>query len=162
MSWLSFTVYYFFKLINWMAMTSSLVTKLFEGLTAGNRASLSRAITLIESKRFAIRRQLLRLVNQHNVKTRPNTVRIGISGGPGCGKSTFIEAFGMNLIEKYNKKVAVLAIDPSSAIRGGSLLADKTRMFHLSRHPNAYIRPSPSSGYLGGVTQTTGQFDQRF
>ena len=137
-------------------MSSSLVHELFNGLIHGNRTALSRAITSIEAKR-PICRELLHMVNEHNIKTRPKTMRIGISGGPGCGKSTFIESFGMNLIEKYNKKVAVLAIDPSSAIYGGSILADKTRMFNLSRNPNAYVRPSPSSGYLGGVTQSTGR-----
>ena len=131
------------------------VGDLFAGLIRGNRAALSRAITVVEAKRPQ-RRELLRLVNDYNVKTRPKSVRIGISGGPGCGKSTFIESFGMNLIQKYNKKVAVLAIDPSSAINGGSILADKTRMPNLTRSPNAYIRPSPSSGYMGGVTQSTG------
>ena len=136
-------------------MNSSLIHELFHGLIHGNRASLSRAITMVESKRPKCR-ELLHMVNQYNLETRPKSVRIGISGGPGCGKSTFIESFGMNLIQKYNKKVAVLAIDPSSAIHGGSILADKTRMFNLTRHPNAFIRPSPSSGYMGGVTQSTG------
>ncbi|CAG2180539.1 unnamed protein product, partial [Oppiella nova] len=102
-------------------MSHKWVSELFVGVRGGNRASLSRAITVVESsKRSAQRRQLLRQVNDHIVSTRPKTLRLGISGGPGAGKSTFIEAFGMNLIDKYDKKVAVLAIDPSSAINGGS------------------------------------------
>ncbi|CAG2107125.1 unnamed protein product [Medioppia subpectinata] len=137
-------------------MAEKFAAELMSGVIAGQRASLSRAITLVESsKRSPLRRQLLRRVNDHNVKTGHKTLRLGISGGPGAGKSTFIESFGMNLIQKYDKKVAVLAIDPSSAINGGSILADKTRMARLSRHPMAFIRPSPSSGYMGGVTQTT-------
>ncbi|XP_054159765.1 methylmalonic aciduria type A protein, mitochondrial-like [Oppia nitens] len=136
-------------------LSNTPVNELFTGLIRGHRASLSRAITVVESKRSPIRRQLLQLVNEHNVRIKRPTLRLGISGAPGAGKSTFIETFGMNLIEKYNKSVAVLAVDPSSAINGGSILADKTRMFHLSRHPKAFIRPSPSSGHMGGVTRTT-------
>ena len=99
-------------------MSNNLVNDLFCGLIRGNSSSLSKAITIVESKK-SLKRQLLCLVNDHNVRTRPKTVRIGISGGPGAGKSTFIESFGMNLIQKYNKRVAVLAIDLSFAINGG-------------------------------------------
>jgi LAO/AO transport system kinase len=150
-------------------MSYNLVNELFSGLIKGNRASLSRAITLIESKNCnkisaETRKQLIRAVNEYHMKTRPKTIRIGVSGGPGCGKSTFIESFGMNLIEKYNKKIAVLAIDPSSAINGGSILADKTRMSNLTKNLSAFIRPSPTGGHLGGVTQSTGEqtFDPIF
>jgi len=95
------------------------------------------------------------------LESRLDSIRVAITGSPGCGKSSFIEAMGVLLIEKYKKKVAVLAVDPSSAIRGGSILADKTRMPMLTRNPNAYIRPSPSRLHLGGVTQATGRENQR-
>jgi LAO/AO transport system kinase len=84
-----------------------------------------------------------------------NKIRIGISGSPGVGKSTFIETFGMFLVEELKLKVAVLSIDPSSHISGGSILGDKTRMEKLSNHPLAYVRPSPTRGTLGGVAQDT-------
>ena len=84
-----------------------------------------------------------------------NSIRIGITGVPGVGKSTFIEGFGLYLIQEQNKKLAVLAVDPSSQKTKGSILGDKTRMQDLSTHPKAFIRPSPSSGSLGGVTQHT-------
>lgn len=138
--------------------------ELFSNLIKGCRVSLSRAITIVESqKQTPARRELIRMAFDHvNNKMRPNTIRIGISGGPGAGKSTFIESFGMHLIQKYNKKIAVLAIDPSSAISGGSLLADKTRMSSLSRNPSAYIRPSPNRGHSGGVTRSTGTASNTF
>lgn len=123
------------------------------GLKAGNRTILSRAITLIESRKQehqAIAAQLIDSI----LPDTGNSVRIGITGVPGVGKSTFIEAFGMHLIAK-GKKVAVLAIDPSSSITKGSILGDKTRMERLSVHPNAFIRPSAASSSLGGVTYKT-------
>ena len=122
-------------------------------ITSGNRRALAKAITLVESKRDDHREQAQALLNQ----LLPNTgksIRIGITGIPGVGKSTFIEAFGLHLISQ-GKKVAVLAVDPSSPLRGGSILGDKTRMELLSREHNAYIRPSPSEGALGGVAQKT-------
>ena len=122
-------------------------------LLAGNRRQLAKSITLIESKRDDHRVQAQHMLEQllpHSGKS----IRIGISGIPGVGKSTFIEAFGLYLIEQ-GKKVAVLAVDPSSPITGGSILGDKTRMEILSQQNEAFIRPSPSSGALGGVAQKT-------
>lgn len=119
----------------------------------GNRRALARAITLVESTRKDHRdkaRELLQTLSGSNRQA----LRIGLSGTPGVGKSTFTEAFGMMLIE-LGLKVAVLAVDPSSTISGGSILGDKTRMERLSREKNAFIRPSPSSAALGGVTRRT-------
>lgn len=122
-------------------------------LRNGNRRALAKAITLVESKLDAHRQQaqeLLEAVLPHT----GNSIRIGITGIPGVGKSTFIETFGLYLIG-LGKKVAVLAVDPSSPIAGGSILGDKTRMEELSRRTEAFIRPSPSEGTLGGVAQHT-------
>ena len=124
-----------------------------EPLLSGNRRALAKAITLVESKLDSHREQaqdILEQVLPHSGKS----VRIGITGVPGVGKSTFIEAFGLYLIEQ-GKRVAVLAVDPSSPIAGGSILGDKTRMEELSRRQEAFIRPSPSEGALGGVAQKT-------
>lgn len=123
------------------------------GIRAGDMTVLAQAITLVEStalKHAALAAELLRLLLPH----RDHSVRIGITGVPGVGKSTFIEAFGLFLCEAGHR-VAVLAVDPTSTISGGSILGDKTRMEKLSRHPAAYIRPSPSGGALGGVTRKT-------
>ncbi|MBR9911493.1 MAG: methylmalonyl Co-A mutase-associated GTPase MeaB [Gammaproteobacteria bacterium] len=122
-------------------------------LRQGNRRALAKAITLVESK-LDNHRQQAQQVLEDLLPFTGNSIRIGISGIPGVGKSTFIEAFGKHLI-KQGKKVAVLAVDPSSPIRGGSILGDKTRMEELSREENAFIRPSPSEGSLGGVAQKT-------
>lgn len=122
-------------------------------LLSGNRRALAKAITLVESKLDAHREQaqgILEQVLPHTGKS----IRVGITGVPGVGKSTFIEAFGLYLIEQ-GKRVAVLAVDPSSPIAGGSILGDKTRMEELSRKEEAFIRPSPSEGTLGGVAQKT-------
>ena len=124
-----------------------------EGLTDANRTILARAITLIESSR-PDDRQLANALLDHVLPLTGNSLRIGISGVPGVGKSTFIEAFGMQLIEAGHK-VAVLAVDPTSTRTGGSILGDKTRMQQLSRHPSAYVRPSPTGGELGGVARTS-------
>lgn len=124
-----------------------------EQLLEGNRRALAKSITLIESKLEAHRVEAQALLEQILPHTG-NSIRIGITGIPGVGKSTFIEAFGMHLIEQ-GKKVAVLAVDPSSPVAGGSILGDKTRMELLSREQNAFIRPSPSEGALGGVAQKT-------
>ena len=124
-----------------------------EKLTSGNRRALAKAITLVESKLDSHREQAQAVLNQLLPDTG-KSIRIGITGIPGVGKSTFIEAFGLYLIEQ-GKKVAVLAVDPSSPLRGGSILGDKTRMELLSREENAFIRPSPSEGALGGVAQKT-------
>lgn len=124
-----------------------------EKLKNGNRRALAKAITLVESKLDKHRVEAQDVLNQLLPETG-NSIRIGISGIPGVGKSTFIEAFGQYLIS-LDKKVAVLAVDPSSPLRGGSILGDKTRMEMLSREENAFIRPSPSEGALGGVAQKT-------
>ncbi|WML30776.1 methylmalonyl Co-A mutase-associated GTPase MeaB [Neobacillus sp. OS1-32] len=129
------------------------VNQLFDGVLNGNRGLLARAITLIESnaeQHFQKAQELLRRL----LPFSGHSIRIGITGVPGAGKSTFIEAFGMHLCS-LGLKVAVLAIDPSSSISGGSILGDKTRMEQLSRDPRAFIRPSPSAGKLGGVHRKT-------
>jgi LAO/AO transport system kinase len=122
-------------------------------LRQGNRRTLAKAITLAESKLESHQKQAQEMLELLLPYTG-NSVRIGITGIPGVGKSTFIESFGLYLIGK-GKKVAVLAVDPSSPVAGGSILGDKTRMEELSRNSNAFIRPSPSAGTLGGVAQKT-------
>jgi LAO/AO transport system kinase len=129
------------------------VTKLAEQVRAGDRRALAQAITLIESTREDHRgdaEALLEALLPHAGKS----VRLGISGVPGVGKSTFIEAFGQNLIAAGHR-VAVLAVDPSSQISGGSILGDKTRMEQLAQSPQAYIRPTPTGGAQGGVARRT-------
>ncbi|WP_232823033.1 methylmalonyl Co-A mutase-associated GTPase MeaB [Oceanibium sediminis] len=119
----------------------------------GNRRALAKAITLIESRRAADRTKAESLLA---ALPKPETpaLRLGLSGTPGVGKSTFIEALGLMLVEAGHK-VAVLAVDPSSARSGGSILGDKTRMEQLSRSPQAFIRPSPAQTQLGGVARRT-------
>jgi len=124
-----------------------------QALLDGNRRALAKAITLVESKLDTHREQAQGILEQV-LPHSGNSIRIGITGVPGVGKSTFIEAFGLHLIEQ-GKRVAVLAVDPSSPIAGGSILGDKTRMEELSRRDEAFIRPSPSEGTLGGVAQKT-------
>ncbi len=124
-----------------------------ELLKQGNRRALAKAITLVESK-LDSDRQRAQPILEALLPYTGNSLRIGITGVPGVGKSTFIETFGLYLIS-LGKKVAVLAVDPSSPIAGGSILGDKTRMEELSRRDNAFIRPSPSEGTLGGVAQHT-------
>jgi len=123
------------------------------GILAGNISVLSTAITLVESN-LEKHRILANKIIEKCLPHSGNSVRVGITGVPGVGKSTFIEALGMHLI-KTNHKLAVLAIDPSSEQSGGSILGDKTRMEQLSAEKNAFIRPSPSSGSLGGVARKT-------
>ncbi len=120
---------------------------------AGSRRALAKAITLVESTRADHQRAAQRLLELLLPGTG-RAARVGVSGVPGVGKSTFIEAFGLHLIG-LGKKVAVLAVDPSSALSGGSILGDKTRMPRLAAAPEAFIRPSPSAGSLGGVTRRT-------
>ena len=124
-----------------------------DALRAGDRRALAKAITLVESQLDTHRIESQSLL-QELLPHTGNSIRIGITGVPGVGKSTFIEAFGLHLVE-LGHKVAILAVDPSSPVAGGSILGDKTRMEHLSRHPSAYIRPSPAAGALGGVAQKT-------
>ncbi|KAG8134566.1 hypothetical protein E2320_007671 [Naja naja] len=127
-----------------------LLRKLYTGLIQGHRACLAEAITLIESTHKR-KKEVAQVLLQ---KALP--LELGLSGPPGAGKSTFIECFGKMLTERRHK-VSVLAVDPSSSTTGGSLLGDKTRMTELSRDLNAYIRPSPTRGTLGGVTRTTNE-----
>lgn len=129
------------------------LAELYEGVLSGDRSRLARAITLIESNsddHFKRGQELLQKLLPHAGKS----IRIGITGVPGAGKSTFIEAFGTYLCS-IGHHVAVLAVDPSSNVSGGSILGDKTRMEQLARNPHAYIRPSPSEGKLGGVHRKT-------
>jgi LAO/AO transport system kinase len=127
--------------------------QLAEQVLAGDRRALARAITLVESRHEADRAAADTLLQAILPKTG-HAIRIGISGTPGVGKSSFIERFGLYLTGQ-NKKVAVLAIDPSSTLSGGSILGDKTRMEQLGRDASAFIRPSPSGGSLGGVARRT-------
>jgi LAO/AO transport system kinase len=129
------------------------VDVLAEAIRAGDRAALSRAITLVESTRADHRDQAQRLLLEL-MPDAGKAVHVGITGVPGVGKSTTIEALGMYLIEQGHR-VAVLAVDPSSTRTGGSILGDKTRMAKLAVHADAYIRPSPTSGTLGGVAKAT-------
>lgn len=127
--------------------------ELLQGILAQDKRILGKAITLIESKKpehRVLAEELLKKILPYAGKS----VRIGITGVPGAGKSTFIESFGKFAISQ-GKKVAVLAIDPSSSVNKGSILGDKTRMEELAKDENAFIRPSPSSGFLGGVANTT-------
>ena len=129
------------------------VEELKEGITGGDRGALSRAITLAESRRADDQEHAQELIADLLPKTG-EAIRVGITGVPGAGKSTIIEALGLELIRKGHK-VAVLTIDPTSARTGGSILGDKTRMHKLSAEQDVYIRPSPSGGVLGGVSRKT-------
>ncbi len=122
-------------------------------IRAGDRRALARAITNIESTREGDR-ECGQAVLEALVSKSGHAIRVGITGPPGVGKSTFIEALGLKLVER-GKRVAVLAVDPSSPVTGGSILGDKTRMERLSVRPEAFIRPSPSGGSLGGVAHRT-------
>ena len=135
------------------SISSADVARLARGIRAGDRAVLSRAITLIESKRADHRRSAAALM-QALVGATGKAVRVGITGAPGVGKSTTIDALG-TMLTMQRRKVAVLAVDPSSRRTGGSILADKTRMARLANDANAFIRPSPASGTLGGVAART-------
>ena len=133
--------------------TNATPAELAAGVLGGDRAMLARAITLVESTKpehNALAQQLLQIVLPHT----GTALRLGITGVPGVGKSTTIDQLGMNLV-KAGHKVAVLAVDPTSKRTGGSILGDKTRMNRLAMSPDAFIRPSPTSGTLGGVTRKT-------
>lgn len=125
-----------------------------DGIIRGDRVILARAITVIESELPAdnvLAQEILDSVLPYT----GNSVRVGITGVPGAGKSTFIDALGMHLVRDLTQKVAILSVDPSSQVSGGSILGDKTRMERLSAEDNAFIRPSPSRGHLGGVAKRT-------
>lgn len=133
--------------------------KLSLGVSNGDRTSLARAITLVESTKTEHREQAKLLLEdvlnrrrENNIKS--NSFRIGITGPPGAGKSTFVEALGVLLLNQGHK-VAVIAVDPSSVRTQGSILGDKTRMVELSKNQNAYVRPSPTRGILGGIAEHT-------
>jgi LAO/AO transport system kinase len=130
-----------------------MTTDLAAAIRSGDRAALPRAITLLESTRADHREQAQQLLLEL-LPDSGNAHRVGITGVPGVGKSTTVESLGMYLIEQ-DHRVAVLAVDPSSTRTGGSILGDKTRMARLAQHPDAYIRPSPTSGTLGGVAKAT-------
>jgi len=128
--------------------------QLVEGIQKGDRSALAKAITLIESSRSADRELADRVVEQC-LPASGNSIRVGITGIPGAGKSSLIEALGKHLITDRGEKVAVLAIDPSSQVSGGSILGDKTRMTYLASSDSAFIRPTPSRGANGGVAHHT-------
>jgi len=134
-------------------MSLSDMQKLVKAVRGGDRRALGRAITLVESIREDHREQAERL-QEALLPHRVESIRVGISGVPGVGKSTFIEALGQHVIGK-GRRIAVLAVDPSSKLSGGSILGDKTRMETLSRQQNAFIRPSPAGTTLGGVARRT-------
>ena len=129
------------------------VSAFVEGILAGNRVLLSQAITLIESTR-SDHQDLAQQIIEQCLPNSGNSIRIGITGTPGVGKSTFIETFGMHITQE-DKNIAVLAIDPTSQVSKGSILGDKTRMMHLSMTKKAFIRPSPAGDSLGGVARKT-------
>jgi LAO/AO transport system kinase len=129
------------------------VPALVEGVRAGNRTALARSITLIESRARHHRKAAQQLLSQL-LPDAGHSIRVGITGVPGAGKSTFIESLGLYLCNR-GFKVAVLAVDPTSSRSGGSILGDKTRMEELCRHSNAFIRPSPAGDSLGGVAART-------
>ena len=127
---------------------------LAEGLARGDRRALARAITLVESGRAEHRRAAETLFNAVAERRAASTFRIAVSGAPGVGKSTFIEALGRHLVAQ-DRRPAVLTVDPSSRLSGGSILGDKTRMPELARHPGAFVRPSPTGNAYGGVARRT-------
>ena len=129
------------------------ITDLIKKIKSQDRKAIANAITLVESKKREDRKTAELLLNQLS-KSNNKSIRIAISGPPGAGKSTFIEALGFEIL-KENRNIAVLAIDPTSSLTGGSILGDKTRMEKLSRNENAFIRPSPSGMNLGGVNRST-------
>ncbi len=129
------------------------INEYVDGILSSNITYVSKAITLVESTKHEHQNQAQEIINAV-IKHSGNSFRLGITGVPGVGKSTFIESFGLEVINRGHK-LAVLAVDPSSQLSKGSILGDKTRMEQLSVHPKAFIRPSPSSGSLGGVASKT-------
>ena len=144
---------FYLKKLQSQKRTELTVEQLVDGIIHGDRIMLSRAITLVESSLYAHQQKAQRVIEQC-LPYSGRSVRLGITGVPGAGKSTTIEALG-KMLTSLNHKVAVLAIDPSSERSKGSILGDKTRMEELSTDPNAFIRPSPSAGSLGGVARKT-------
>lgn len=137
-----------------MLSSRLLAEQYVSGVLAGDRTTLARAITLVESDLPSdndLAAEILDALLPHTGKSR----RIGITGAPGVGKSTFLDRMGMHILRVRGERLAVLSIDPSSPITGGSILGDKTRMERLASEPNAFIRPSPSRGSLGGVAGRT-------
>lgn len=130
--------------------------ELIKNIRSGSKAALAKAITLIESSLDKDRKLAVALLKQLHLGKNKNSLRIGISGIPGVGKSTFIEALGSYILKENPKAhLAILTVDPSSPFEGGSILADRLRMTELSRHPQVFIRPSPTSGSLGGLALRT-------
>lgn len=134
-------------------MSNFNINEFVDGILSSKISYVSKAITLVESTKPEHQEQAQQIINAI-IKHSGNSIRVGITGVPGVGKSTFIESFGLEVI-KHGHKLAVLAVDPSSKISKGSILGDKTRMEQLAVHPSAFIRPSPSSGSLGGITKKT-------
>ena len=130
------------------------VQEFVDGITKGDVTILSQAVTLVESVRPE-HQAIAQEVIEKCLPFSGNSIRVGISGVPGAGKSTSIDVFGLHVLERSAGKLAVLAIDPSSERSKGSILGDKTRMEQLSVHPDSFIRPSPSAGSLGGVARKT-------
>lgn len=146
-----------FSKTNFSMMMNSRTRSLADGLLRGDRSSLSRSITLVEStlsSHCAEANALLEYVLGAK-GGRTDSFRLGVAGPPGAGKSTFIESLGKKLCKDQGKRVAVIAVDPSSSRTGGSILGDKTRMTELAKEPLAYVRPSPTRGTLGGLAQHT-------
>lgn len=142
------------KVLNYKRKRRLTVKDYTDGILSGDRSVLSRAITLIEST-LPEDNKLSQEIISHCLPHTGKSVRIGVTGVPGVGKSTFIESFGLYLTREVKRTVAVLAIDPTSERSKGSILGDKVRMEKLSLHPQAFIRPSPSAGSLGGVAKNT-------
>ncbi|MFO0479712.1 MAG: methylmalonyl Co-A mutase-associated GTPase MeaB [Bacteroidota bacterium] len=135
-------------------MTTNIpINEFIDGILSSQISYVSKAITLVESTKKEHQDQAQEIINAI-IKHSGHSMRVGITGVPGVGKSTFIESFGLEVI-KHGHKLAILAVDPSSQISKGSILGDKTRMEKLAKHPSAFIRPSPNSGSLGGITRKT-------
>ena len=139
-----------------MSFLSKNIEQVCDEIIGGNRKTLAKAITLIESNNNEHRKFANKILSKlNNTKNKNESIRIGITGIPGAGKSTFIESLGNYLLNDDDNKIAVLAIDPSSRISKGSILGDKTRMNKLSNNPNVFIRPTAASNFQGGIAKNT-------
>ena len=139
-----------------MSFLSKNIEQVCDEIIGGNRKTLAKAITLIESNSNEHRKFANKILSKlNNKKDKSESIRIGITGIPGAGKSTFIESLGTYLLNDDDNKIAVLAIDPSSRISKGSILGDKTRMSKLSNNPNVFIRPTAASNFQGGIAKNT-------